>query len=227
MISKKLKNIKHWDKFAYFWDAAMLNYPDYHKLKNWHIRALLNKKIVLDSGAFTGNATYGLLKNGSRVYGVDISSTALKILQAKCKKYSNNLVIKKTKGSDLSWVKDKFFDGINSMVVLPYVDDAVVYLKELYRILKSNGIIALSTNDPNYKNHFDEFHKTIGKTKEIRQDDFREFFKLVNQNIHIKAKKNWFTPKQLQEILSDIGFKSISEPKYVDYKVSYFIKAKK
>ena len=46
-------------------------------------------KLVLDSGAGTGNVTEELLKKGHIVYAIDTSKKALDILREKCTKYDS------------------------------------------------------------------------------------------------------------------------------------------
>jgi len=226
MVDLSLK--KHWNRYALFWEKIMLEYSDYHRLKQEHIQALLGKKKILDVGAGTGNVTYELLRRGKKVYAVDISKEMLKILQEKCKEYSQNLVIKQSEVSRLSWVSDNYFDGINSMIVLPYVENVADHIKELYRILEKNGVVALSTNDPNYKDNFSEFIEDVKNSvrRVVGKEILNKFIQQARYNYNIKA-RNWFTPEQLKKLLLRIGFSDVSKPKYFGRKVTYFIKIKK
>ena len=74
------------------------------------------------------------------------SKKALDALKKKCAKYSKKLHIYNVDAKNLPF-DDEMFDGITSMFVVYYIDDPEVYLREIYRVLKCGGVLALTGKD--------------------------------------------------------------------------------
>jgi len=101
--------------------------------------------LVLDAGCGAGREARWLAENGYRVIGVDFSSPMLK----KANEIKNNK-IKFIKGNlkNLSF-SDKAFDyavlihGV--LPIIPKKEERIKILKEIYRVLKPEGILIFST----------------------------------------------------------------------------------
>ena len=92
---------------------------------------------VLDIGASTGIIDSVLTKSFKRVVGTDIDKKA--ILHAKKKYVAKNLQFKVENAMALSF-KENSFDVVICTHVYEHVPDAKILFKEIYRVLKPNGV---------------------------------------------------------------------------------------
>ncbi|ENN96227.1 methyltransferase type 11 [Methanocaldococcus villosus KIN24-T80] len=129
-------------KVPYFLDLSI---PD--MLKN--LLKELNKRrtySLIDLGCGDGRFLYalykqGLLKNATRVVGVDISEERIRRLKKLCP-FAEGIVADVT---DLSQIPDNSFDVAISNQVIEHVPDDSKMLKEIRKILKPNGLLYIST----------------------------------------------------------------------------------
>ena len=107
----------------------------------------LNKPYsIIDLGCGDGRILYalhskGLLKNASRIVGVDISEERIKRLKEFCP-FAEGIV---ADICDLNQILDNSFDVAISSQVIEHVPDDSKMLKEVYRILKPDGYFYVST----------------------------------------------------------------------------------
>lgn len=125
------------------YDYILLNSDIYLTVRDFHVKAMNGLETVLDSGSGTGNVTLELLKKDHDVYVIDNSQKSLEILKKRCKQFSEKLHIFNINAKSLLF-EDNKFDGITSMFVVYYIDDIGKYLRENYRVLKPNGVLALT-----------------------------------------------------------------------------------
>ena len=111
-----------------------VNWRQDEKMLSWFRNSLQSCNNCLDIGTGSGIVGAELKKNNSLVYGIDISTEMLKIGQKRL-----DLVIKGDVSS-LPFLGNQF-DGISLRQVLHYVDDKKS-IKEAFRVLKTNGLLA-------------------------------------------------------------------------------------
>ena len=119
-----------------------------------HHDALGGKHRILESGCGSGNFAIELLEQGHEVHAVDRNNVALERLRAKSKGYENKLKIYCKDVNSLPF-DPNFFDGVSSMLVLPFMDSPVEYLKGHERVMKPRGIMVVSGPDIRAKNEID------------------------------------------------------------------------
>jgi len=96
---------------------------------------------VLDVGCYNGFLSKKILDKGNEVFGLDIAKEALK---------KASLLGIKTKQADL---EDKFpfssgfFDVVVAAEIIEHLKDTDSFLKEIYRVLKPEGYLVLSTSN--------------------------------------------------------------------------------
>lgn len=110
---------------------------------------LKNKK-VLDCGCASGTHSKILLNKGAKVVGMDISEEMIKAAKEKCNSSNASFIV-----GDIQKMpfEKNSFDLIFYGLCIHYVKDLDTVFKEAYRILKKNGKIILSTNNPALNNH--------------------------------------------------------------------------
>lgn len=119
--------------------------PNEDKLK---LMGNLKDKKVLEIGC--GGAQCGIIfaKRGAKVIGIDISKEQLKYAKILAEK--NNVKIQLLQGdvTMLLQIKSNSQDIVFSSWALLYVSDLKKCFKEVYRVLKKNGIFVFSTHHP-------------------------------------------------------------------------------
>jgi ubiquinone/menaquinone biosynthesis C-methylase UbiE len=106
----------------------------------------VENKSVLDIACGTGYGL-GFLKNtASRVTGVDVDIEAAKQARTECSKNAHVLL---GDGLKLPFA-DECFDVVTSFETLEHLHERGLFLSELKRVLKRNGVLILSTPNSNY-----------------------------------------------------------------------------
>lgn len=151
---------------------------------------------VLDVGC--GDGTIGSLvaKAGNDVYGIDISSTAVRLARAKG--------IKATKidleSEDVCGLPfdDHFFDVVLAAEIIEHFFDTDTFLSKIKRVLKQGGYLVLTT--PNLASFGRRVLLFLGKNPltETRVDN--------NTAGHVR----YFTKRTLFELLDANGFKVVN-----------------
>lgn len=147
-------------------------------LHRYHsIIPFIKQKTVLDIACGEGYGTDLIAKHAHKVYGVDLDQSCIKWATEKYVPANNNLEFK-TGSVDNIPVANNSIDVIVSFETIEHVnsDTQQRFMAEVKRVLKSNGILIISTpNTANYTNryeHHNEFH-----LKEFQKEEFHAFLK--------------------------------------------------
>ena len=98
-----------------------------------------NKDKVLDIGCGTGRVTKLISKKTKKVIGIDFSNEMIQIAK-KTLKNAKNIEYKKVDISKKLPFKDNSFDKVTAILVLNHIKYNKRLFKEIYRILKKDGI---------------------------------------------------------------------------------------
>jgi len=110
-------------------------------------------KKILDVGCGNGNYTAYFAHDNNTIYGVDINDF-------RQKRFSDKFKFKKYPGKKLPF-KDNFFDLVVSFDVIEHVEDDLLFVNEIYRVLKKNGAVYLAT--PNRNRLSNVLMRLVGK----------------------------------------------------------------
>lgn len=149
------------------------------------VREYVNNKNVLDIASGEGYGSNLISEIASTVIGVDIDEESIKKASLKYKK--NNLTFKVGR-ADLIPVNDNSIDVVVSFETLEHHDKHQEMFLEIKRVLKSDGIVIMSTPDKLYytdkRNFKNEFH-----VKELYKSEFIDListnfknYQLLNQS---------------------------------------------
>ena len=106
------------------------------------LKDVKNKK-VLDLGCGTGRHTAILKKRGAMVWGIDLSPKMLDIAKSEIKGVDFQV------GSVYKLpYRSSFFDIVVAGLVIDYFRDLDRALKEIYRVLKNDGVFVFSLTNP-------------------------------------------------------------------------------
>ncbi len=148
---------------------------------------------ILDVGCGTGNYTRLFCKNNNQVFGLDIKDHRFK-------QYAGHFHFVKYGGKKFPF-PDKSFDVVTSFDVIEHIENDNNFVKEIKRVLKTNGKILIAT--PNKNRLSNLLRKLIGKPVSypliIGYDD------KLGQLIHIRE----YTADELLNLFLKNGFKNI------------------
>jgi len=133
----------------------------------------VTNKSVLDIASGEGYGSNLLAKNAKEVIGIDISEEA--VTHASKKYKCNNLFFKKGSVTNIP-IENSSIDVVVSFETLEHVYEHEIMLKEIKRVIKSNGLVIISTPEKsNYRapnNEKQQFH-----LKELNFDEFEQLIK--------------------------------------------------
>ena len=132
-------------------------------------------KVILDIASGEGYGSYILSKNASKVIGVDIDKET--VLEAQ-KKYINSNLSFIVGSADKIPIDSSTIDVVVSFETIEHHDKHEEMFLEIKRVLKSDGILIMSSPDKKYYSDIPGF-KNKFHVKELYFDEFKN---LVNNN---------------------------------------------
>ena len=126
-----------------------------------------NNKTVLDIASGEGYGTYMLSQQSKKIIGVDIDKDAIDHAKIKYENHDNITFIH---GSCLDIpVIDNSIDVVVSFETIEHIYEHEIFLKEIKRVLKKDGILIISTPDKyaytDIVEHKNIFHKKSSSGK--------------------------------------------------------------
>ena len=133
-------------------DAGRLSpYWGEHSARYVFSLPFIEKKTVLDIACGTGYGIAILKKQARHVTGVDVDAEAATQALVECDEGADVLL-----GNGLGLpFRDASFDVITSFETLEHLHERTIFLTELHRVLKPDGILLLSTPNANYSQPVD------------------------------------------------------------------------
>ena len=132
-------------------------------------------KIVLDLASGEGYGTYLLSHYAKSVIGIEIDNESIKHAQKTYKK--SNIEFRLGSICDVPIAGEKIFDAIICFEAIEHVTDHDRLISEIFRLLKDDGILILST--PNKKIYND--HPNYSNPFHIKEFYFEELQKLIER----------------------------------------------
>jgi ubiquinone/menaquinone biosynthesis C-methylase UbiE len=140
--NKKRKVMQHYDNIATVYDTQ------YAEEQETKIKAVLDEisfqpdNIILDVGCGTGLLFKHIKNSAKLLVGLDISLSLLKRAKTQTKQYQNTTIIRAD--ADHTPFKNKTFHTIFAITLLQNIPNPAETLREIKRISKDNGIIAVT-----------------------------------------------------------------------------------
>lgn len=156
-----------WDKFAFAYDIAeSLNNKSYSSMLDSIVNLIPKNATVLECASGTGTISIAVSKVAEKVICTDLSLPMLDKAKFKANKLNiQNITFKERNLLNLT-DKDSSFDVVIAGNVLHLLQNPIEVVKELYRIVKPNGLLILPTfltvNSNNRFRFLIKLYKLIG-----------------------------------------------------------------
>ncbi len=187
------------------------NIPPERKLK---ILGSLKRKHFLEIGCGGGQCSIAAAKRGAIAIGIDISDEQIKFAEQLAKKNEVNVNFRQGNIENLSEIKSNSQDIVFSAYALQYIKNLKKCFKEVYRVLKKNGIFVFSLNHPFYRVFDDDPNLKVHRS--YFDTGYHEFVWLYKgSKLHEKSFEILRKVSGLFNTLVESGFKveKILEPK--------------
>lgn len=179
---------------------------------------------ILDLGCGAGRTTINLFKNGYRnIIGLDISDKFIEFAKSYCSKNNINISFVNGDATNLSF-SDSIFDAVifsyNGLMCIPGKKNRNSVLKEVYRVLKPNGIFIFTAHNRDdsgkYQYLWDEEKK---KWENGTQDKNLEVFGdriTINQNSGEEVFVHFSSVEEMKKFIHQENFEIIEYIKRED-----------
>jgi len=159
--------------------------PEWEELrKNHHDEAVIKKLFemdileshmtVLDLGAGNGYISRAVARSVNKVYAVDISAEMLKELGKKAREAGiGNITAIEADGQDVP-LEESSIDVILANMYLHHIEEPVIAIKEMYRLLKPGGTVFLADLKEHSNMELKEYMHDLWAG--FREDDIRKWF---------------------------------------------------
>lgn len=143
-----LSSVEPWSLVAEGYTKSTKQFLEGYALKAIELMGLKSDCVVLDVAAGPGTLSIPLAKNVKEVYAIDFSIPMLEQLKNGIKEANvQNVFTYVMDGQKLEFESDRF-DAAFSMFGLMFFPDKLLGLKEIHRVLKPKGKIAVSSWAP-------------------------------------------------------------------------------
>ena len=209
-VVRRLEQEVTWSRYAVVYDALLLNFPEYVDLLRILAIQIRDAQLCLDLGAGTGNSAFALLDNDPTriVWAVESNEVMLRQFRKKANEnYTNRLNIVKDDIHRMPEFGGAFFDAVTMVNTLYALDDPDACLREVNRVLRVDGTLALST--PHQDTDVDQLFAGL-KGALIKKGIFESleeaFHAARERHAAMSSQIHQFTVNQLDSMLSDSGF---------------------
>jgi len=173
--TKNIPAMKHRIKLGYSGTVSKyikrydeMGLPHYGRVAEMLLAGIdVRGKTILDVGCGTGIASFGALESGaSKILGIDISRTMIQqcIEKFKDKRFNSSTVEFRECDAEFLNVKDNSFQIALSNLVLGFAPNQFKIIREMIRVVKHGGWIAIATHGPkHYWEACDATLRVIGK----------------------------------------------------------------
>jgi len=146
---------------------------------------------VLDAGCGVGYGSAYLAKVAARVVGVDVSEEAIEYARHRYRSPNLEFVVGDLLALELA---DASFDVVCSFETIEHVEDVERYLAEISRVLRADGIFAVSTPrvDATTRAPENPFHRV-----ELSRDDFESALRTRFEDVEIYGQRRLQTARHL------------------------------
>lgn len=173
--------------------------PEYHQgtfIYGEHIvrygaaKKIVKNKVVLDIACGSGYGSNLLSNEAKKVYGVDVSSEAVKYAKSK---FSNDNIEFLVGDAESIPLPDNFVDIVITFETIEHVKNYRKFMAEMKRVLKDDGLAIISTPNDTEFSEGNHFH--------LHEFEHEELVKLISE--YFKNQKEYFQGTWIYNALVD------------------------
>lgn len=160
--------------------SVSLDVLSVHYARYFFASKFCKDKIVLNVASGSGYGSEVLINQAKDIFNIDISRNLIFFGNEKYGRYNNHFLIMDAQNMDFP---NNFFDIIVSFETLEHLPYSKAFLKECSRVLKTNGLLIISTpnklvNSPKSMKPYNHYH--------FRELGFNEWKNEIAKNFKIK-----------------------------------------
>jgi ubiquinone/menaquinone biosynthesis C-methylase UbiE len=161
---------------------------------------------ILDVACGEGALSLKIAEYGCKVYGIDISEDGLERAKRLAEREGITCEFRGGSAEDLPY-PDRYFDKVICSSSLEHFKDDIKALKEMYRVLKPNGSVVLTTDSFNYpvSEELKEMHRKIAYVVNYYTiEKLKEQFEAAGFEMH---RSEYFLNARITSFFFKIGIK--------------------
>src|SRR3989344_1770032 len=203
-----------------WWEASSKKYQEECKIpidihygpgspneKHYKLLGNLKGKNILEIGCGGAQCGIAMAKQGAKVIGIDISEEQLRFAKELAKKNKVRIQLYNGNIKKLPQIKSNSQDIVFSAFALHYVDDLHSCFKDVYSVLKKNGLFVFSLGHPIYSTansktlKIENSYFDIGKRTFVFSDPTKKFvyYKRNVGDLHNTLVENGFFVEKIIE----------------------------
>ncbi len=209
-IVRRLEHEITWSKYAAVYDELLHEFTDYTDLLDAVASQVKGTRDCIDLGTGTGNSALSLFNADSTrsVWAVDSNEAMLSLFRAKIEpRHQERIRVVKNDIHSMPFLEDESFDAATMVNVLYALDDPAVCLKEIYRIMKPEGILAICTphTQTDVDRLFDRMRRVLTDKKIF--DTLKDaFYAAKARHVSMDSQIHRFTIDEVHEMIDSCGF---------------------
>lgn len=186
-MSKKFKLYDTWERY---YNPKHPKHKYQRARHHWILKRIKGKKL-LDVGCAGGLALYlaGTIDEIKELHGIDINSISIKQAERRLIKYSDKKIVLNVGYAENINRENEYFDCIICGETLEHLPDDTIAVKEMYRVMKKNGILIISVPD---RGHISKQHLRLYTNSSLKKLVENAGFKVIEEDTMKSAHKKYY-----------------------------------
>ncbi|TVP86818.1 MAG: methyltransferase domain-containing protein [Alkalicoccus sp.] len=199
---KKMRKFtaEEFDEKTAFFDAMACS-PWFYNLQEelWHWNGFSNPVYLLDVGCGTGRMLIRKSDSSQKAVGIDISAGMIQVAEELAARQNKNVDFLQGDAESMPF-EDQVFDTVMCTCVLFLMPDPSRMVREIFRVLRPGGHLALLNPAP---------HLTEAKAEKAAQTLSPKERPMLIQWGKVAEKRHRFSQKAMKELLQKEGFQKV------------------
>jgi ubiquinone/menaquinone biosynthesis C-methylase UbiE len=227
-MNDNLQRELNWSKYAVRYDSIIADFPEHQRLVELVVSKIGEPERCLDLGSGTGSVTFSVVRKcpNTAVLAIEKNGTMVDCMRKKIDLIPDPEIKRRItlyKGditSRLRQEKDQSFDACVMLNVLFALDDPAEVMTEIFRVLRPNGVVALSTSHKrtDINRLFAEIEKSLKHRRLWNEQVAESCADAFERNVEMNALITRDSIEDIKKYVRNAGFKILEfeDGHYVD-----------